>query len=373
MGVNEVEFAARPEPPCPLRFDLQRFAGDRVMPATPRQRQRARERGSVARSTDFSGGLALLAAAGALALSGPAGVKAYGAWAAGVWGGLGPAPLDAGGVVTLGLTGLRQAAGVAAPVLGAALAVGTLAAAAQTGFLFSGAALAPKFERIDPSQGLRRIFSRRSAVEFAKSLLKVGAVVAVAWGPVRGLVVPLASGAVTLPQAAQLTFAAVVGVCLRAAVALAVIGAADYFYQRYEHDQTLRMTRQQVRDEGRDTEGDPLLRSARRRRQRELARRRMLSDVRLADVVLANPTHVAVALRYDPERMAAPVVVAKGVASLAERIKAVARAAGVPVVENPPLARALHQGVALGRPVPAALYQAVAEVLAFVWRVRGRA
>ncbi len=373
MGVKDLGCVRRIAAPGPLCFDLQRFAGDRVLPATQRQRQRARERGSVARSTDLSGGLALLAAAGAMAIAAPAGVEAYGSWAAGVWGGLRPVPLGAGGAVALGLAGLRQAAGVAAPVLGAALAVGTLAAAAQTGFLFSGAALAPKFERIDPSQGLRRIFSRRSAVEFSKSLVKVAAVLGVAWGPTRRLVVRLATGTVTLPQAAHLTFAAAVGVSLRAAVALAAIGAADYFYQRYEHDQTLRMTRQQVRDEGRETEGDPLLRSARRRRQRELARRRMLADVRLADVVLANPTHVAVALRYDPEQMAAPTVVAKGVESMAERIKAVARSAGVPVVENPPLARALHQGVSVGRQVPAALYQAVAEVLAFVWRVRGRA
>ena len=371
--MNDLECARRSGALRPLRFDLQRFAGDRVLPATQRQRQRARERGSVARSADFSGGLALLAAAGALAVVGPAGVEAYGTWAAGVWGNLPSAPLAAGGAVALGLAGLHQAAGVVVPVLGAALALGTLVAAAQTGFLFSGAALAPKFERIDPSQGLRRIFSRRAGVEFVKSLIKVGAVLAVAWGPATRLVIALASGAATLPQAAHLTFTAVVGVCLRAAVVLAVIGAADYFYQRYEHDQTLRMTRQQVRDEGRETEGDPLLRSARRRRQRELARRRMLADVRLADVVLANPTHVAVALRYDPEQMAAPTVVAKGVASMAERIKAVARSAGVPVVENPPLARALHQGVVVGRQVPAALYQAVAEVLAFVWRVRGRA
>jgi flagellar biosynthetic protein FlhB len=150
------------------------------------------------------------------------------------------------------------------------------------------------------------------------------------------------------------------------------IAAADVLYQRWELDRTLRMTREELREEQRETEGDPTVRALRRRRQRELARRRMMAEVRRADVVITNPTHYAVALRYDPARMRAPVVVAKGRSLLAERIKAVAAAAEVVITENPPLARELYRAVPIGRPIPPALYQAVAEVLAFVWRVKRR-
>ena len=358
--------------PDPWSFDLQRFAGERVLPATPRRRQKAREQGQVARSAELGGAVGSLAAAAALRVTAPSSAAAFAGWAAGLWGHLPSGALDIQGVGAISAGATRVVLVAMAPVLLAAALATAAAGIAQTGFVFSTTGLSPSLARLNPAQGVARIFSRRALVELAKSLVKVGAVVAVAFGPCRDLVAQATGGALSLVPLAALTLRTAETLLLRTGVVLLVAGVGDLFYQRYELDAQLRMTPQEVREETRESEGDPAMRARRRRRARELSRRRMLADVRLADVVLTNPTHYAVALRYDPARMAAPVVVAKGVDSLAERIRALARAAGVLVVENPPLARSLYAGVKVGTAVPAALYQAVAEVLAFVWRVRGR-
>jgi flagellar biosynthetic protein FlhB len=153
--------------------------------------------------------------------------------------------------------------------------------------------------------------------------------------------------------------------------AISVVAAADFFYQRWEWERSLRMTVQEVREEHRDTEGDPLIKSRVRSVQRDMMRKRMMAAVPEADVVVTNPTHLAVALKYDQARMSAPIVVAKGAGHLAERIRAVARQHGVAVVENKFVARTLYKLVDIGREIPADLYRAVAEILAFVFRARG--
>lgn len=354
------------------RMDLQRFAGERTLPATPRHRQKARERGQVARSTDLSAAAGFLSASAVLAVGARAGSGAFAGWAVGLWGTPPPPDLSIGGAMTVLTSGLWAFARLAGPPLGAA-AAGTLAAGvAQTGFVLSLRPLAPDLTHLDPVQGLRRMFSRRALVELAKAAVKLGAICGLVWVPADHLVLVLLGGGLNPGAAAALTYGAAQAILLRGGLLLLAVGAADYFYQRSELDATLRMTQQEVRQEVRESEGDPAVRARRRRRQRELSRRRMLADVRHADVVVANPTHFAVALRYDGRTMAAPVVVAKGTDFMAERIKAIARAANVLIVENPPLARSLHAASKVGQHVPAALYKAVAEVLAYVWRVRGR-
>lgn len=363
---------AGPRGPAVWVFELQRFAGERTLPATPRRRQKARERGQVGRSAELAGAAGLLAGAAVLRLGGAGAGATYAGWATGIWGHLPAGGLDASSAGSLLLAAGRASLAVAVPVMAASLAVTVFAGIAQTGLAFTPSALAPDLSRINPLQGLQRIFSRRALVELAKSLLKFLAVGALAVGPCLTLVREADAGTLGLPAIAVLTLGTAEAVLLRAAVVLLVAGLADFFYQRLETDVALRMTAQEVREEVREAEGDPALRARRRRRAREMARRRMLGDVPRSDVVLTNPTHYAVALRYDPEHMAAPVVAAKGADYMAERIRAVAAAAGVPIIENPPLARSLYAGVKVGGAIPAALYQAVAEVLAFVWRVRGR-
>ena len=252
-------------------------------------------------------------------------------------------------------------------LFGTALASGLI----QNGPILSPAPLAPKLERISPLAGVRRLVALRSLVEFgkgvAKMILVAAAGVALLW-PARTMIVEAAG----LEIGAVLTVLHGLALRLLAGVALMVgaIALVDTFYQRFEHRKQLRMSRRELKDEFKQTEGDPFIKARLKSLRMERARRRMMADVARATVVVTNPTHVAVALRYDAASMAAPKLVAKGVDSLAERIRAVARAHRVPVIENAPLARALHLAVELGAEVPPAHYRAVAEVIGFVLRSR---
>ncbi len=359
-------------PRCIHPIDLQMFAGERTLPATPRRRQRARERGQVARSPDLSAAAGFLAASAGLSAGLRLGGGSLMGWATTLWGQMPSSGLDIRGSMSLFTAGAWAFARLAGPALGAAALGSAAAGLAQTGLVVSLQPLAPDLGRLSPVAGLQRVFSRRALVEFGKALVKLAAMVGLVWGPADHLIQTLVGGGQNPDAAAQLTFTTAQTLLFRGGLGLLVVGAADYFYQRYELDVTLRMTREEVRQEMRESEGDPALRARRRRRQREMARRRMLAEVRRADVVVTNPTHFAVALRYDSRKMSAPTVVARGADFMAERIKAIARAAGVLVVENPPLARGLFRATKVGQHVPASLYRAVAEVLAYVWRVRGR-
>jgi len=252
-------------------------------------------------------------------------------------------------------------------LVGAALAGGLI----QNGLILSTAPLAPKLERISPLAGARRLFSLRSLVEFGKGLAKVALVgaagTALLW-PARATIVEAAEleiGAL-LAVLHDLAFRLLAGVTLL----VGLIALLDTLYQRFEHRKQLRMSRRDLQDEFKQTEGDPFIKARLKSLRMERARRRMMAEVPRATVVVTNPTHVAVALRYDAPSMAAPRLVAKGMGALAERIRAVARAHGVPLIENPPLARALHAGVELGAEVPPAQYRAVAEVIGYVLRQR---
>lgn len=260
-----------------------------------------------------------------------------------------------------------------APVMAGIAVVGIGANLAQTGFLWRREALQPDPARLNPVQGLARMFSLRSVTESLKALLKIAAIGGTGFLAFRhemnrfpeltqyelnGLL--LAVGWITLKAA------------LLMACAAAIIGLLDYAYQRYEWERSLRMTKEEIKEEHREAEGDPLLRSRVRTMQKEMARRRMMTAVPTADVIVTNPTEIAVALQYKPDRMAAPIVVAKGAGFVAARIREIARQHGIPIVENKPVARTLFKLVQIGREVPADLYRAVAEILAFVYRVRGQ-
>ncbi|MCS7172040.1 MAG: EscU/YscU/HrcU family type III secretion system export apparatus switch protein [Armatimonadetes bacterium] len=339
------------------------MASQRTEPATPRRRQEARRRGQVARSHDLTQGAALLAAVATGALALPGGFGAYAEYTRRVLSSPDPHQLPA-----LVAEGVVAAVWLMGPVVGAALAAGLAAGVAQTGGLFSGKPLEPSLDRLNPLRALERLFSLRSVVEGLKALLKVAAVAVAVWGPLQKAVLETPPAILSPSALAVWIGRTVYAVALRGAIALAFLGGLDYLYQRFEHERALRMTKQEVREELRETEGDPLVRSRQRARARELARRRMLRDVARATVVVTNPVHVAVALRYAPREAPAPVVVAKGARKMADRIREEAVRHRVPVVENPPLAWALYRGVALGRMIPPALYHAVAELLAALYR-----
>ena len=241
----------------------------------------------------------------------------------------------------------------------------------QSRLALSLTAVKPKWERVSPAQGLRRLLSGRGAVEVLRAIVKLVAVGAVAYLTLRA--------DWTLLTSAGAEGAALAGLgrvlwnlWLRIGVVFLVIAALDYGYQWWQHEKSLRMTKQEVRQESKELEGSPQLRARLRALHRQMATRRMMTEVRRADVVLRNPTHFAVAHRYDGRKMRAPRVVAKGERLLAQRIVDEAFLHGVPTVENPPLARALFKACAIGKEVPRDLYRAVAEVLAYVYALKGR-
>lgn len=353
-------------------LDLQRFAdGERTEAPTPRRRQEARRRGQVARSVDLS--MAVVALAGALALKGVAGLLASDAraLAARFWGGaFWQSPLTDDALRQMGYLGLWAARGVA-PLVGAVMLAALAAQVAQVGFVGSGTPLLPSLSRIDPVANLKRLFSLRSFVELVKSAAKALVVGWAAWGFIRRVTEASADlAAMELAEAAAWVADLAYQQMLRMGLVLLVIGSLDYAYQRWEYEQSLRMSRHELRDELKQTEGDPHVRGRIRSRMRQLAMQRMMQRVPRASVVVTNPTHVAVALEYDEARMDAPVVVAKGQDLVAQRIVEVARQHQVPVVQNPPLAWALFDAVPVGQAIPAELYRAVAEVLAYVYRLR---
>ena len=242
---------------------------------------------------------------------------------------------------------------------------------AQSRMTLPLAAIKPKWERIDPWHGLTRLLSPRGAVELLRALLKLTVVGAVAYLTLRADWPLLATVTADSGVAAAAIAQVLVHLWLRIALAFVVLAAADYGYQWWQHEKSLRMTRQELRQEAKEQEGNPQLRARLRSLHRQMAQRRMMNEVRTADVVLRNPIHYAVALKYDAARMRAPRVVAKGERLVAQRIVDEAARHGVPCVENPPLARALFKAVALGKEIPGDLYRAVAEVLAYVYGLRG--
>jgi flagellar biosynthetic protein FlhB len=239
----------------------------------------------------------------------------------------------------------------------------------QVGFLFTTDPLSFNFGRLNPIDGFKQKFSIRALVELAKSLMKVGLTSYVVYLIFRDMtdVIPALIDMSTL-QIFQLLKSVFLELILKIGVLFVIIGVVDYLYQRYEYEKKLKMSKYDVKQEFKQTEGDPLIKSRQRQRQREAAMRRMMQEVPKADVVITNPTHFAVALKYEAETMSAPIVVAKGADLIARRIRELARENQVIIKEDPPLARWLYQNVDVGRMVPPEMFQAVAEVLAFVYK-----
>ncbi|HEX6515054.1 MAG TPA: EscU/YscU/HrcU family type III secretion system export apparatus switch protein [Nocardioidaceae bacterium] len=335
---------------------------ERTEKATPRKRRESRKEGQVARTPELGAWTAMLALAMTLNWLAGRGIESVRALLTRTLGSIrAPDVRDAvlllhdGGELALVLS-LCLGAGV--------LAVGVGAAVAQGGFFLATKAVRPKWSRLNPMQGAKRLFGPHALWEGAKLLLKSGLVAFFVWRAVAGLT-PLLGGLMPVHTALEVAAESATGLMRDVAVAGLLAAAADYAMQRRRTGKQTRMTKKEVRDEHRQSEGDPLVRSALRSRQLAAARNRMMADVPTADVVLTNPTHVAVALRYEPAR-GTPRVVAKGAGVVASRIRELAERSRVAMVEDVPLARALHSSCEVGQEIPPELYQAVAQVLAFV-------
>lgn len=344
---------------------------ERTEQPTPKRLREAREKGQVPRSRELNTMVLLLVSAGALLLMGS---HFLGGLSDIVTDGLTIQRADIFDTGALGrilLELVRHALGTFAPFLILTVVAAVLAPLALGGWTFSSESLAPKLERIDPLKGIQRVFSARGLVEMLKALAKFAVVASVAvallWhliGEFMGLArEPLHPALADMARLLGWSFLAL-------SAATAVIAAIDVPFQLWYHNKQLRMTRQEVREELKDSEGRPEVRGKIRSLQREVAQRRMMAEVPKADVVVTNPTHYAVALRYDQQRMRAPRVVAKGRDLIAQQIRKVALDSGVLLVPVPPLARALYQTTELDQEIPAELYVAVAQILAYVYQVR---
>ncbi|HEX4171778.1 MAG TPA: flagellar type III secretion system protein FlhB [Acetobacteraceae bacterium] len=341
---------------------------DRSEAATPRRLQKAREQGQVPVSRELTTFAGLAAVGLLMVMTGPQAVHGL-ALRLSIF--LARAHDLRPGLPVARLVGEAWAL-TAAPFVLAALAAGVAAVLLQTRFLLSTQGLRPNFSRISPRAGLGRILSPESAIEAGKSLAKVVVLGVVLWrvllGDLPGLLsAPFGEPAQILDRAAG----PVLHILFVVLAAQAGIAALDYFWVALRHSRNMRMSRHDIQEEQKETEGDPRLRARLRQIRTLRARKRMLAAVQKATVVVTNPTHYAVALAYDRAKHAAPRVVAKGVDFLAARIREEAEANRVPVVANPPLARALYR-VEVDANIPAEHYQAVAEIIAYVWRLARR-
>jgi flagellar biosynthetic protein FlhB len=348
-------------------------ANDKTEKATPKRREEARKKGQIAKSTDLNGAVIMLAGLFALGVSGPATAQRLGATMTGaLQAGAGRDPVT---ISTVGdiMLGCARAIGLSlAPVAAACALSAIVVSVVQVGIRPHTQALKPDPKRLNPVSGFKNIFGKNSLVELAKNLLKVAIVATV----VLSALLPHIGDFAALVGMSPLQLGAAIAhnvrsLAMRAAMAYLLIGLVDLVYQKRRHEKSLRMDKQEIKDEAKQNDLPPEVRGAIRRRQREAARARMMAAVPEADVIITNPTHFSVALKYDG-KSAAPQVVAKGQDVLALRIRELAAEHDVPVVPDPPLARSLHASVEVGQQIPEELFQAVAQILAYVYRVAGR-
>ncbi len=358
----------------PLVFDLQFFAQDpdKTEEATPRRKQEARKKGQVAKSNELNSVVVLLALFVILNFLGS---WFYSELSVYMKNSLGTAALtkelsetNLGNIMLQHLFFFLR---IFLPLGLVGMVIGIVVNVLQVGPLFTTEPLKPKFSKINPLNGFKRMFSTQGLVEFVKSLLKLVIVIYFAYTSIKDKVNFLLETPKIAPfDVAKVIWSIMYQIALKICIFLLILALMDYLYQRWEFRKSLRMTKKEVKDEYKQTEGNPQIKNKIRQRQRQIAARRMMQDVPKADVVITNPTHLAIALKYDAVTMAAPTILAKGEGFIAEKIKELAIANGIALVENKPLAQALYKTVDIGEAVPAKLYQAVAEVLAFVYRLK---
>ena len=340
--------------------------------ATQKRREETRKRGNVSRSTEVNSAVILLAGFSVLFMFGGRIVRGLEDLIVGML--RQSYSLDLGLVNIQGvmLTTMITFFTIMLPVFVVMAIVGVLVNVLQIGILFTGEPLIPKPEKINPLEGLKRIFSKRSVESLFRDIIKIVVVVWIGYRAVKGILI----SAMEVSDASVQTIFAFAGlsvysIALKIIMGYAIIALLDFAFQRWDYEQSIRMTHQEIREELKQAEGDPLVRARIRSVQREMSRRRMMEEVPKAEVVITNPTRLAIALSY-ATGMSAPLVVAKGKNLIAEKIREKAKEARVPIVENVPLAQALFKAVNIGDPIPADLFTAVAEVLAHVYRLKGK-
>ena len=367
-----------------LEYNLQFFAkegqgGEKTEPATEKKLSDARKEGQVARSREIGNGLGLLALFLVLKFwVGNMGIRFLSVFSdiynripevATFWHVY--MPETDTGIVFREI--MLQSLIIMLPILLIGLAVSFFSDVIQVGWKPTGKPLRPKFSRMNPISGFSKIFSLNAVMELIKSIVRIGLIIYICYNYLEDQW-PLLFNFYDMPllQALQLIAETVTDLGIRVAIVYMVLAAADFAYQKIKFARDMRMSKQEIKDEYKQQEGDPQVKGKIRQKMREVSQRRMMQNLPQADVVITNPTHYAVAIKYDPQMADAPVVIAKGEDFLAARIKEVAKENHIEIVENKPLARMLYANVDVGAMVPPELYQAVAEVLAFVYHLQGK-
>ena len=353
--------------------DLQFFNGEKTEKATPKKKEDARKKGQVAKSGELSPAVSLTAFFFLLMMMGSSmlddfqrivreALVTYSSW-----------QINEENLKVMVIQMAFASVKIVGPVLALSYVIALAVNYMQVGWLITTEPLKMKLEKLDPIKGAKRLFSLRSIVELLKSLLKISAGIFVAY-------LILWDAKEQLPQLSLLSLGsvlafagdAVVNLGIYIGLLLLIFAALDYGYQQYEYAKNLRMSKQDIKDEHKQAEGDPLIKSKIRQRQRSMALRRMMQELPKADVVITNPTHFAVAIRYDAQDMSAPTVIAKGQDYMALKIREIAKKHNIITMENKPLARALYNQVEIGQQIPEDLFKAVAEVLAYVYKLQGK-
>lgn len=353
-----------------LKLDLQFFAGEKTEKATPKKRNDERKKGRVAKSQDVNTAflflfvLIMMAVFGSFMKDSMLALFQHTFTEYINW------ELTEKSVFQVFREGIINFVKIVAPIMVIAMVAGVAASLMQVGFMFTTEPLKFDLKKIDPIQGAKRIFSVRALVELLKSLLKISVIGTITFMVIwiyrdEMLMVAFKNADNALAFFGKVTL--IMG--FAATIALLVLAVFDYAYQRFDFEKNIRMSKQDIRDEYKNIEGDPLIKSKIKEKQRQIAMRRMMSEIPNADVVITNPTHFAVAIKYDEDKAGAPYVVAKGVDSIAFKIREIAKANDVMTVENRPLARSLYASVEIGEVIPEEFYQAVAEILAYVYRM----
>lgn len=347
--------------------------GEKSQDPTPHRRQKAREEGQVAKSQDLASSVLLLAAMVSLLMLGAGIVEHLALLLQAHLSGPAWLTADTNFVVVQWNGVVFDLARHVLPFLGLIVLAAIAVNLAQGGLLYLPDKLVPDVSRLDPIQGLQRVFSMASVARLGFGVFKVivvSSVAAVVLYKERETVLGLA--ALSIPQIAAYLAQVLLWTTVKIGGALLILAVLDYGFQWWKQEQDLKMTSQEVREEMRQLEGDPQVAARRRQVQRQLVLNRMSEAVPKADVVVTNPTELAIAIQYDPTKMAAPIVVAKGAGHVAERIRRIALEHGIPIVERKPLAQALYKDVDINHPVPQDKYAAVAEVLAYVYHLKGK-
>ncbi|RXZ76945.1 flagellar biosynthesis protein FlhB [Paenibacillaceae bacterium] len=354
-------------------LDLQLFSQEKTEKATPKKKQESRKKGQVAKSMEVPAAFILLFTFLSFILLGGYYKTRLMAMFSSIFEHKLAMKVTESDIMDLFWDIIVQGLLLLAPIFLITIVTALFGNFIQIGFLLTGDPLKMKISKINPLKGFKQILSLRSVVEFLKSIIKliiIGIVVYFSlWGELEQI---LALAQVPIENVASFIASVTLSMGLKIGAMLAVLAVFDYLYQRYDYEKNLRMSKQDLKDEYKKTEGNPIIKGRIRETQRRMALQRMMQEIPKADVIITNPTHFAIALKYDGETMEAPVITAKGMDYVALRIKEIAKENGVITMENKPLARALYERTEIGDTVPGDLFQAVAEVLAYVYKLKRR-